>query len=65
MSTMQLFFAIITVLIVALGAQYAAIKSYMDARFTSIDNQLKFLLEHFVDHETRLSKVEERRRGNA
>lgn len=63
MSTLQLFFAVVTVLIVALGAQYAALKGYMDVRFTSIDNQLKFLLEHFVDHETRLSKVEERRAG--
>lgn len=65
MTTEQMFFSIVGVIVVALGAQYAALKHYMDARFnsvdgrfTSVDNQLRFLTEHMVDHAERIAALE-------
>jgi hypothetical protein len=67
----QLFLALLGTLITLLGAFYKVLKDYMDARFNSVEStvtrqfdgvnkRLDFLLEHFADHEERISKVEER-----
>ena len=67
MTTNQLFLAILGTLITLLAAFYKVLKDYMDAKFNGADKQfegvnrkLDFLLEHFADHETRISRVEER-----
>jgi hypothetical protein len=39
------------------AAQIDAQQVYMGVRFTSVDNQLKFLLEHFVDHNQRIASL--------
>jgi len=53
-SNNQLFLALLGTLLTLLGAFYKILKDYMDAkfegvnqRFTSADNQLKFLVGHF------------------
>jgi len=33
---------------------------YLDARFTAIDNQLKFIADHIVSHIEKIAKLEER-----
>jgi hypothetical protein len=69
MSNNQLFLALLGTLLTLLGAFYKILKDYMDAkfeavnqRFTSVDNQLKFLVEHFVDHNQRISSLETKTR---
>jgi hypothetical protein len=62
MSNNQLFLALLGTLLTLLGAFYKILKDYMDVRFTSVDNQLKFLLEHFVDHNQRISSLETKTR---
>ena len=43
MSTLTLFFSLATILVVALGAQYAALKHYMDAKFQGVDDHFRAL----------------------
>jgi hypothetical protein len=62
MSNNQLFLALLGTLLTLLGAFYKILKDYMDVRFTSVDNQLKFLLEHFVDYNQRISSFETKTR---
>jgi hypothetical protein len=69
MSNNQSFLALVGTLLTLLGAFYKILKDYMDAkfegvkqRFTSVDNQLKFLVEHFVDHNQRISSPETKTR---
>jgi hypothetical protein len=62
MSNNQLFLVLLGTLLTLLGAFYKILKDYMDVRFTSVDNQLKFLLEHFVDHNQRISSLETKTR---
>lgn len=58
MSNIQLFFSISGVLLALLSALYKVQKDYMDSRFTSVDNQLKFLVEHSATHGERIASVE-------
>ena len=69
MSNNQLFLALVGTLLTLLGAFYKILKDYMDAkfeaanqRFTSVHNQLKFLVEHFVDHNQRIPPLETKTR---
>lgn len=43
-----------------LDAKVDPIKEQMEIRFNIVDKKLDFLLEHFTDHESRLSKQEEK-----
>lgn len=60
MTTTQLFFALTGTIIAIFGLAFGLLYKYLDARFTSIDNQLKFLVDHMIDHAERISKLEER-----
>lgn len=61
MTNTQLYLAIGVPLIVNSGLTiglYIVLTKYMDARFTAIDNSLKFLLDHVVDHGERIASLE-------
>lgn len=58
MTNIQLFFSIVGVMAAFHGLSYHFFIKYVDARFTSIDNQLKFLLEHSIDHSERIASLE-------
>jgi len=60
MTTNQLYFAMTTTLIAIMGLVVGLFYKYLDARFTAIDNQLKFVVDHVIDHIERIAKLEER-----
>ena len=57
MTNAQLFLAI-GVPMAFNGALLAALWRHVDVRFTSVDNQLKFLLDHMVNHAERIATLE-------
>jgi len=63
MTNTQLFFAITTVFVTVFGLVFGIFISlsykYVDARFTAIDNQLKFITDHIVIHIEKIAKLEE------
>jgi hypothetical protein len=60
MTNGQLLVGLAALMATLLGAQLATIKWYVDARFNSIDTQLKFLIDHAVTHGERIAGLEAR-----
>jgi len=64
MTNIQLFFAIAGVFITTFGLVFGVFASlshkYLEAKFTAIDNQLKFITDHIVLHIDKIARLEER-----
>ncbi len=58
MSTNQLFISLAGLLITLLAMITTFFKWYLDARFGTIDSQLKFLVDHCFDHAERIATLE-------
>ena len=63
MTNTQLYLAIGVPIVVnflaLIGTQYS-LKTYMDARFDSINSQLKFVVDHMMLHNGKIATLEER-----
>lgn len=56
MSTTQLFFALVAVMI----AQAGALKLYIDTKIDPVKKQVDFLVHYVVEHSERIAALEER-----
>jgi hypothetical protein len=60
MSTNQLFFAIGGLMVTLFGIFMAFVKYYIDAKVDPIAADVKLLVIYMIDHESRISRLEER-----
>ena len=60
MSTNQLFFAIGGLMVTLFGIFMAFVKYYIDAKVDPIAADVKLLVTYMIDHESRISRLEER-----
>jgi hypothetical protein len=65
MTNNQLFLSMAGLMVTVVTAQSMVMKWYVDARFeavnarlTAIETQLKFLVDHMVDHAERIARLE-------
>jgi hypothetical protein len=59
-STNQLFFAIGGLMVTLFGIFMAFVKYYIDAKVDPIAADVKLLVTYMIDHESRISRLEER-----
>ena len=60
MSTNQLFFAMGGLMVTLFGIFMAFVKYYIDAKVDPIAADVKLLVTYMIDHESRISRLEER-----
>lgn len=58
MTSTQLFFAILAAIVGLLTAEGALRAKYMDAKFNPIRDRVSELIQHILNHESRISKLE-------
>lgn len=60
MSTTQLFFSLVGVMVTLGGALAAAFKLYLDAKVDPIKEQVDLLVQYMILHEGKIATLEER-----